>query len=139
MLKEVRFTINEKPIPLKRHRHRFNKAYDPQRKEKFLYKTIIKHSMKNYPIFQEELLQGPLALTLEFYFPIPKNKKNTILYHPKRPDLDNLIKFILDVMTDILYKDDAYIYKINAIKCYDKNPRTNVIIKEVNQLPFKEE
>ena len=136
MLREISFTISEKPIPLKRHRHKDNKTYDPQKKEKLYYGNLIKQQIPNYPSLQEHLLCGPLLLQAKFYFPLPKSKqarKKKGLYHTSKPDLDNLVKYILDVMSHILYADDAYVYKIDAIKCYSDNPRTEITLKEIMQ------
>ena len=66
--------------------------------------------------------------------PIPKSlskvKKDALKGKPHylRPDIDNLIKFILDSANGILYLDDAQIYTINAHKIYDEHPRTEIEI-----------
>ena len=48
--------------------------------------------------------------------------------HYSRPDLSNLIKFIEDVATGILYKDDCIIAELVSYKHYDTNPRTEFMI-----------
>jgi len=136
MNREVRFTINERPIPQKRHRHFNDKTYNPQRKEKLYYGLLIKQLIKNYETLKEHTLCGPLHVSLSFFMALPKSKKHREskgLFHANKPDLDNLIKFILDAMSGIVFHDDSYIYKIDAIKCYSEKPRTQVVIKEVIQ------
>lgn len=128
-------TIPGKPIPLKRHRHSHNKTYDPQKKEKLAYGLLIKKA------FNQEPLHGPLALNLYFSFKAPKKtpKKQSLPFpHHKRPDLDNLIKFILDASNTILYHDDSQIVSITALKVYDKIDQTVIQLLGVNTNGKKE-
>ena len=74
-----------------------------------------------------------------FYFPVPKStsKKNKELMlqgkimHTKRPDIDNCIKSVTDALNNIAYKDDGQICAITAVKCYDGEPRTEVMIESI--------
>jgi Holliday junction resolvase RusA-like endonuclease len=84
-----------------------------------------------------ELFEGPIKLEAWFYFKIPKGLKAEAYhqrrgnYHKQRPDLSNLIKFIEDVASGILYKDDALIASIVAHKVWDENPRTEFTLVEI--------
>ena len=66
---------------------------------------------------------------MQFHMPRPKShyrtgkyshllKDNIPIYHTSRPDIDNLIKFYLDCMTGLYWKDDADIYDVHATKVY---------------------
>jgi Holliday junction resolvase RusA-like endonuclease len=140
MLREITFAIYDKPIPWKRPAHAKNgRNYDAQKKEKLYYRTIICQYLKKYPSMQERLLSGPISINLRFYFKLPTSKQalqNKGLYHIQKPDLDNLTKFVLDVMSGILFEDDASVFKINATKCYSNNQKTEVTVKEVSQEPL---
>lgn len=76
-----------------------------------------------------------IELEIEFIMSIPKsysNKKKLELIdkpHIKTPDLDNLIKNVLDRGNDILWKDDKVIYSIKAWKKYGECGKINIIIK----------
>jgi len=76
------------------------------------------------------LFEGPVRLEFNFDMPIPsslsKIKKKQILGkpHPKRPDIDNCIKFYCDVCNGLLYKDDSQVYNIIATKRYSDEPKT---------------
>ena len=141
--RKVSFTIYEKPIPLQRHRHNSHCTYDPQKDQKEVTSFLIKECLAaNTPHLDGSHLDGshldgPLHLIVQFYFKLPKtkslrNKKG--LYHTSTPDLDNLIKYILDVMNTLIYKDDAQIFKISAQKLYTTlKPRTEITIQEVEQ------
>lgn len=101
-------------------------TYDPQAKLKEGYKWQMRSQ------FREEPLLTPVGLDLVFFMPIPKSlsgiKKrqmaNGIIAHQKKPDLDNLIKFVLDCLNGLLFKDDAQIGELRAKKIYSSNPGT---------------
>jgi Holliday junction resolvase RusA-like endonuclease len=66
--------------------------------------------------------------------PIPASisRKKLELYlggairHIKRPDLDNLIKFVKDCANGVLWKDDSQIISLNASKAYHPDPQTEI-------------
>ena len=82
---------------------------------------------------------GDIRLSLFFYMPRPKrhySKSGAVLsvkYHSFRPDLDNLVKFIADVIQgkDRMIVDDSQICVLEAQKLYGK-PRTEVSIEEIS-------
>ena len=124
----TQITIPGRPIPLRRHRHNNNKAYDPQKKEKFYYGILLKRA------FNHEPLCSPLHVTLIFRFKIPKRERKKIApNHPydKHVDLDNLTKWVLDCGNDILWKDDSIICSINAIKVYGETEETIIKIENI--------
>lgn len=126
----IQMEIYGKPIPLNRaracHRGSFIQMYDSQTKEKEGYKWQIRAVFNNKPI------TVPVEIVCIFYFGIPKGTSkartremlaNTMV-PMKRPDLDNLIKFILDCMNGIVYQDDAQVVRIIAEKRYGDKPKT---------------
>lgn len=80
-----------------------------------------------------------LEVNIVFYMPIPKSysKKQRAeilsgrLKHTKKPDIDNLIKSVLDALNGIAYSDDSKIIKVAAEKQYSEKPRTEIQISEV--------
>lgn len=83
--------------------------------------------------------EQPLEVNIVFYLPIPKSysKKqraeilNGRLKHTKKPDIDNLIKSVLDALNGLAYVDDSKIIKAAAEKQYSEKPRTEIQISEV--------
>lgn len=69
-----------------------------------------------------------------FYFEIPKStpKKNRAeAVHTKKPDLDNLVKFIKDCLNGEAWKDDSQVVSLFAQKIYERDgngPRTEIIL-----------
>ena len=128
------FVVLGKPQPLKRHRmFRMGKrliAVDPSRDDKENFAGIVQKSAPDKP------LEIPLSVEMLFYFPRPKShsNKNGLKptapdVHTSRPDVDNLIKFVMDGLNGIFWKDDALICKVSASKYYSDQPRTEVCIK----------
>lgn len=73
-------------------------------------------------------VSGPVECSIVFYITPPKDistsktkidliNKN-IIYPQTRPDIDNYLKPVLDAMQNIIYKDDAQIFKISGEKRY---------------------
>lgn len=70
----------------------------------------------------EAPLDGPLSLDLVFHMPKPKSAKRNKYWCDKRPDLDNLVKAIKDVLKGLLYRDDSQIVSLKADKAYSPSP-----------------
>ena len=81
-------------------------------------------------------ITGPVSLTVTFKMPIPdslsKKKRAEMISgeiaHIKKPDLDNLIKFVKDCANGILWKDDSQVIGIWASKFYSETPKTRICI-----------
>lgn len=123
----MKIVIPGNPIPLARPRFGKNGVYDSQEE----LKEGTYWEMRSLIGNRSFEITGPVELHIVFYMPFPGNNKH--LYHTKKPDLSNMIKFYEDVATGLLYKDDKQIIKIVAEKKYDISPRTEITIIEVNQ------
>ena len=133
------FTIIGKPKALKRHRPSARGGYyDPSSKDK---KDIMLQIARFKP---KTPFAGDIRLSIRFTMPIPKSwyrsgkyshllkdKFKGIRNHSVKPDLDNLIKLISDVLQPAFYVDDSQICEIYAEKIYGERPNTAVIIEEI--------
>ena len=69
-------------------------------------------------------LDGPLSITIDFYLPRPQKISGPRypnpgpVIHTKTPDLDNLIKAVLDGMNKVVFKDDSQLAQIIGRKWY---------------------
>lgn len=71
-------------------------------------------------------ISGALMVCLTFEVEPPKSwsqkkKADAIsgaIYHTSKPDIDNLIKLVLDALNNCAYLDDSAIVKVSAIKRY---------------------
>lgn len=129
----MKYIIPGNPIPLARARHGNRRTWDSQKAIKFGWGVQLQNQH-----CEKKLYQGPLLLDINFFIEIPQTykKKFDLLcgtYFDKRPDLSNLVKFVEDVATGILYHDDCSISRIITNKFYDdgKGPRTEFTIIEL--------
>lgn len=79
----------------------------------------------------EELLTGPVELSLKFVYKVKDKKKHG---KPKTsvPDLDNIAKPFIDCMTKTgFWMDDSQIVKLKLEKWYGVFPMVAVELKEV--------
>jgi Holliday junction resolvase RusA-like endonuclease len=86
-----------------------------------------------------ELFDTPMQLKLSAYYPIPKSwskKKRQLavdgeIYPQVKPDLDNVMKAILDALNGVVYADDSQVINLVATKRYSTDPRIEVYVHEV--------
>ena len=132
-------SVEGNPCSQKRHRHakrgRRIITYDPSSEDKKKFKTQVQSKIKGRP------LKKPLGLSVCFYIRRPKKhyrtgkfshllKKNSPKICIQKPDIDNLIKFVLDACNDLLWEDDKLIYEIESRKVFSENPRTEIEVWE---------
>lgn len=117
------------PRPRFRNTGRYVQTYMPASYTK--HKDFIREQMPNV------LLNGNLKVTLSFYFKVPKswsNRKKLLAigqYKRTKPDIDNLIKTVLDAANDHLWKDDNQIVEIHSFKQYAEEPKIILEVEEV--------
>jgi len=138
----IYFTIPGKPIAKKRprfyRRGNYVGVYNDQQTEEGRWLWEAKQELIKQGI--SKLIEGPVILKVSFIMPIPKNtpkkilkelKDSKVMWHDKRPDLDNLIKFVKDCLNNLLYKDDSQVCYIAAMKVYGLEAATQVEIEEI--------
>lgn len=119
----IKFTVQGKPKVLKRHRDRKQGKgkYDPSYEDKRIFAI---HSHQHRP---KEPFDFPVHVYLQFHF---DNRKNL-------GDIDNLVKFVFDALNGIFWKDDRFIDRVTAVRVFNGNPRTEVIIRDIDNEPKK--
>ena len=119
-------TVNTTPVPKGRPRFYGNHAVTPEKTR--LYEALIRDS------WTYGKMEGPIIVSMKFTFEIPKSyskkKRSELLYRPKttKPDLDNLVKAVLDGLNGTAFDDDSRIHRIMAIKEYGDEPRVVVML-----------
>jgi Holliday junction resolvase RusA-like endonuclease len=94
--------------------------------EKLLKEFFSLRKKRNMP------WSGPLGVTLTFFFSRPGTRKSD-LHHVTRPDLDNLIKLVLDSGNGLLWEDDKQIVFLEAAKHYcstEGDPGIEITVEE---------
>lgn len=130
-MKEYSYTLPGHPIPLARPRYGNKKVWDSQKTLKLAASIVLLNQ------HQGEHFNGPLSLSATFFLQIPSSwssKKRLEVEgraHTSTPDLSNLLKFVEDVATGILYHDDCLIVSVVAQKVYSFSPGTQFTLKEL--------
>jgi Holliday junction resolvase RusA-like endonuclease len=75
-------------------------------------------------------LEGPLVVFLSFTMPAPKKTKNG---YPRRPDLGNASKGLLDAFNGVLWGDDSQIVRLIEGKAYGAQPGVRVYVKRPDE------
>ena len=128
LVDSLTFQVPLKPTALQRPRFirkgpRAGHVYDPSSTDKKKWMNCAQSHLPCKP------MTGPLKITLKFYYQRPKSHYRTGKYshilkssaphhHYKMPDLDNLVKFVLDAMNARFFEDDRQICEIIASKHY---------------------
>lgn len=132
----MRFYFSGKPVAKSRHKSyrtiKGIKSYDPQSDVKNFDKLRAKSEMNEKGL--KTLTTGPLHVELTVGIPYPKKfnraQKNAF-FVCTRPDIDNYVKYYLDVLNQIAYKDDALVSSITAKKIYSEKPFTEIEVNYV--------
>jgi len=125
------YTVDGEPIPQSRPRFGNGHVYSDQHQEKQGVQIQLVHQHAGYQLFT-----GALKLDVTFFMPVrykQRLKEGIATYHKVKPDLDNLIKFLLDCCNTILFKDDNQISIIFARKIYSALPRTEFTITKIGE------
>lgn len=131
------FMIPGKPVGKARPRVNTytHRAYTPDATK--AYESTVRASYINAAPPVERLHVGPLRVEIVAYYPIPKSwnkaRKRAALAGETRPevkpDLDNLVKAILDALNGLAYEDDASVTDLIVRKHYAEIGRVIVRIE----------
>ena len=88
----------------------------------------------------EMLFEGPVMVTIHCHFGMPKSwsrkRKEAMLYEPhiQLPDLDNLVKSVLDGLNQTygIWDDDKQVSAVTATKHWSEESSVLVRIEKVN-------
>lgn len=87
---------------------------------------------------RHRLFLGPIALKVEFGFPRPAShfrrdgslKPSAPAYHIQRPDIDKLMRALLDAMTGVVFRDDAQVFQSSEVRLWAESARATVHITQ---------
>ena len=140
----IRIVIEGEPIPKLTHRdRRYGKGkYSSQSREKKRWQEEVNARLALTGQAFEELLKGPISLRLDFVMQIPLSwskkkidalKDGKVIWHTVKPDTSNLIKWVEDGLTGIVWEDDKQVVLVHAMKYYGLKASTELWIQAVNQ------
>jgi len=143
MIDIIEITIPLEPWAQMRARHRVIIPKD-KKKDPFAHEytdpkqTARATTLEKFiePYCPKELWSGPISLEVMAYFKSPekmptwKERIFNLIWPTKKPDLDNVIKMIKDVMTGMIYRDDNQICSLFAMKDFG-DPRWEIKIEKL--------
>ena len=80
--------------------------------------TMRMHAVVQDVAREQEQLVGPVSVTVRFHLPKPKSAPKSKRFPDKMPDIDKLVRLVLDAITGTLIEDDARVVYLQAIKQY---------------------
>lgn len=129
MARTKEYIINIAPIPSTRARCKSKTLFDSQAQDELFFGLHLNRQHGDEPPFN-----NPVQVKATFYMPIPKtvqNRKGT-QWVSTFPNMNNLEKFIFTIFTKSgIWKDDCIVSSLITKKIYDKEPRTHIIITEL--------
>ncbi len=136
-LRMIHLDIPGKPIAQNRprffRRGSFVGTYNDQETEEGRWMLEVKSQLPKgfMPI------SGPVKIKAEFRFPYPSSfskreqKQRAWHWNEKKPDLDNLEKFALDCLRNLVIGDDAAVCEMSSAKIYSRyGPKTIIEVKQ---------
>ncbi len=104
--------------------------YDPSAKDKRDLRLAVKAAMQEIEItsFPYYNADEPLVLELFFFFEVRPNQ-----VFPKKKDLDNMVKYIMDALTGVIYPNDTAIVSLAAEKTFEAHNSTMVSISRISR------
>jgi Holliday junction resolvase RusA-like endonuclease len=82
-------------------------------------------------------IRGPVSISCWFYLETPKSwskarkalAEDGEILPEKVPDIDNLLKTVLDALNGLAFPDDKEVCRISAIKKYSEKPGTLIRVR----------
>lgn len=149
----LKFTVHGKPVPLRRHRTSRGYMYNPSGPAQRSFREVVNSILspvqkchKNETFFKEDDF---LIMNLVFKLRRPRNhfignkagpgrlrKTAPKQLFAGRVDIDNLSKFVLDSLNELVYPDDRQVVSLYATKVYDCDGEcegsTEILIRAVD-------
>jgi len=137
MTEQITITIDGTPVGKARARVlRSGGAYTPAKSVN--YETAIGWAARDAMRGRQPFVGG-VTVTAAFDMPIPvswsKRKQAMAItgqLTPGRPDLDNMMKAVLDALNGVAFQDDASVLSITARKRFSTSPKTICTVSPTN-------
>ena len=120
-----RLEINTRPIPKARPRLSKFAVYTPKKTAD--YEKLIAFEWKKK--YKNLILKNAVKLDLVFVFKKAKSCKKTL--HTQRPDIDNLLKSILDGLNKVAFVDDCQVVELNSKKVFSDVDKIVITVTEL--------
>ena len=136
---QIMFTVYGNPVakgrPRFAKRGNFVQTYTPEKTK--TYETEVA-MMAKAAMGASKALEGALEAFIYVTYAVPtsysKKRSEACLSglekHTKKPDLDNVVKSVVDGMDKIVFLNDSQITSIHATKVYGEIAKVEVMVRE---------
>lgn len=131
-----KITIPFTPAPKASVRLGKTGAYNPSNKGMNRARIYVSRALKDY---KQPLMKGAVLVVVHFRLPVAlcqkpwKRRKQHLLPYARRPDADNLEKFLNDALSGVVWDDDCNIVWILRSKSYtcEKEGETILYVRQL--------
>ena len=135
----IMFTVYGTPTPKGRPRFstrgKFPVAYTPEKTKAYEFEVGM---MALAAMGGTKPLEGALEAFIYITYAVPESYSKKRLEaclsgsekHTKKPDLDNVIKSVIDGMDKIVFDNDSQITSIHATKVYGEVAKAEVMVRQ---------
>jgi len=72
--------------------------------------------------------EHPVRLRAEFYFAKPKSTKKSVIAKVTKPDVDKLLRSVLDALTGMVFEDDSQVIEVTGVKLFGMPERMELTV-----------
>ena len=76
-----------------------------------------------------------VSASMAFYFEKPKSARKSARWKVTKPDLDKLLRAVLDGVTGIAYEDDSQVCECALVKAFGSPARVEILVKTIEAVP----
>ena len=136
---QIMFTVYGEPVAKGRPRFstrgKFPVAYTPEKTKAYEFEVGM---MALAAMGGTKPLEGALEAFIYITYAVPESYSKKRLEaclsgsekHTKKPDLDNVIKSVIDGMDKIVFDNDSQIISIHATKVYGEVAKAEVMVRQ---------
>lgn len=143
---KISFVVPGEPQALKRHRT-FRRganigSYDPSKGDKadFLAKALAARPASPIDGVPIDLKVTAIFSRPKSHYGTGKNSKKlkayADVYHTKKPDADNVLKFVKDALNGVFWRDDCLVARATITKLYAQDPQVLVSVETIDREEF---
>jgi len=122
----ISFKVNGVPVPQGSMKVINGRVLHSQGSALAVWRSIIGWEAK---LAGARIHKNPVRIKIIFIMPRPKTVKRE--YPSVAPDLDKLIRAVLDGLTGIAYEDDGQVVEIQAHKIYGGSVGAEILLEEM--------
>lgn len=129
-MREKAYILQGEPTSRARPGHR--RVWDDQRTQKLVCGIELTNQHQGEPLFEHSvILEVTFILEIPLSWPVARRKSYDGRNHISKPGIGNLIRFLEDICTGVIYTEDCIVSKVVAQKLYGLEPRTQFTLKGI--------